>query len=74
MRCPVCDDLDREYRTACHAEASETLRLRYEMLDRSERGSMNTSRPHWETVLSSKREQLKIAFRLVQHRSSAHSA
>jgi hypothetical protein len=76
MRCPVCDDLHREYRSACTAEAAETLRVRDEMTRRSGHGGAGPDAPRlrWEAILTSKTDQLKIAFRLVQHRSSAHSA
>jgi hypothetical protein len=76
MRCPVCDELNREHSVACQAEATATLQQRSDMMlgPQSEAARRDTSQKLQETILSSKKQQLRIASRLEQHRTLAHSA
>lgn len=76
MRCPVCDALHLDQSLACEAEATETLKQRHEMILRpqQELATNDKFEERQEAILSSKKQQLKIASRLQHHRTLAHSA
>jgi hypothetical protein len=76
MRCPVCDQLHDELSLACKEEASASLQQRYDVMLGSERKAPGrvTSQQHQETILSSRKKQVKIASRLEEHQTLAHSA
>lgn len=77
MRCPVCDGLHDEYSLACEAEAAATLQQRYDdiiLRPRQEGTDQDTREKRQETILSSKKRQLKTVSHLEQHRTLAHSA
>lgn len=73
VRCLVCNRLHDEYSVACEAEATVSLQQRYQLIQ-PEGAGPETSQKHQEDILSSRLRQLKIASRLEQHRTLAHSA
>jgi hypothetical protein len=76
MRCPVCDELHREHSLACKEEATASLKQRYDVMRRPPKENADPSalQERQETILSSKKRQLKITSRLEQHKALAHSA
>ncbi len=76
MRCPVCDELHREHSLACKEEAIASLQQRYDAMLRPplESADPQALQERQETILSSKKRQLKITTRLEQHKALAHSA
>jgi hypothetical protein len=74
MRCPVCDGLHNNYRLACEAEATATLQQRHgNMLGpQQEAPGRDTFQQLQGAILSSRKQQLKIASRLEQHRTLTH--
>ena len=68
MPCTVCDELSRDYRREGEVEATAILEQRISLLDRRE------AKPNLdETILSSRKRQAQIAFRLNAHRANHHS-
>jgi hypothetical protein len=81
MRCPLCDQLYREHTVACQAEATATLEQRHDtILVPQPEGishevlSGDTSQRLEETILSSRKKQLRIRSHIQQHKALAHSA
>jgi hypothetical protein len=76
MRCPICDELHREHSLACKEEATASLQQRYDvmLLPQHESAGPGALQERQETILSSKKRQLKITTRLEQHKALAHSA
>ena len=74
-RCAMCDALHQENSLACEAEASAILQQRYQMISSDPPSAAAKTYPdNYEVVVSSRRQQLKIATRLQNHRALAHSA
>jgi hypothetical protein len=76
MRCPVCDELHREHSLACKEEATASLKQRYDVMRQppTENADPSSLQERQETILSSKKRQLKIVSKLEQHKALAHSA
>jgi hypothetical protein len=74
MQCPVCEKLLGEHAVACATEAIATLEERSAMLPQSLRKGPGraTSEHRQETILASRKQQLKIASCLENHRNLAH--
>jgi hypothetical protein len=69
MPCPICTDLNRENNQECAAEASATLLQRSQSLTRHERSGQDALDL---VVLTSRKRQAVIAFKLRQHRAQEH--
>jgi hypothetical protein len=76
MRCSLCDQLHREHTEACQAEATATLEQRLDMIvvPQPDGISKETSQQLEETILSSRKQQLKIRSHMERHKAMAHSA
>lgn len=76
MQCPLCEQLRREHTLACQAEAMATLEERHSLFlvpARADTLREAHEKPH-ETILSSRKQQLKIRTHLEEHKALAHSA
>jgi len=81
MPCPLCDELRREHTAACQAEATATLEQRNDLIlvpqpEGISRSILlgDTTQQLEETILSSRKRQLKIRSRIETHKAMAHSA
>lgn len=72
MRCPVCQSLTREHGLECQIEAAAVMQQRRKMILPA------LSEPFdemcQETVLASRKRQVRIVSRMECHKAVAHSA
>jgi hypothetical protein len=71
MQCAICEALHREHSQECEAEATATIRQRSQSLCRPQ-GETSSYDAFDPIVLSSRKRQVQIAFKLNQHRARDH--